>query len=174
MMNYEQWINTVPAGITDDSLWKMQGYRLSLFMADIAWYDVTKLAAEPRTLKLSDQLYRAVGSIGANIAEGYSRGSGKDRALFYQYALGSARESRDWYYKGRHVLGESVFSHRMQLLTGAIRLLLTMIPQQRGHGIAEARIEYRMQPDYPSEEPYLSPEVDIPDLTKALAEIPLP
>jgi four helix bundle protein len=52
-------------------------------------------------LGLSDQLYEAVGSVSANLAEGYSRGTGKDRARFYEYALGSARESRDWYFKAR-------------------------------------------------------------------------
>jgi len=51
-------------------------------------------------------LYRAVGSIKANIAEGYSHRSGKDQARFYEYSLGSARESRGWYYDARHILGE--------------------------------------------------------------------
>ncbi|MFQ6040547.1 MAG: four helix bundle protein [Candidatus Poribacteria bacterium] len=59
---------------------------------------------DKRTLGLSDQLYRALGAIGSDIAEGFSRKSGKDKARFYEYGLGSARESRDWYYKGRHVL----------------------------------------------------------------------
>jgi four helix bundle protein len=100
-------------------------------VGDLAWSDVTKLAADPRTLALSDQLYRAVGSIGANIAEGYGRSSGKDRARFYEYSLGSARESRDWYYKGRHVLGEAITAHRVNLITQITRLLLTYIPDQR-------------------------------------------
>jgi four helix bundle protein len=77
---------------------------LALFVSDIGWHDVSKLVKDGRTIKLSDQLSRALGSISANIAEGYSRGTGKDRARFYEYALGSARESRDWYYKGRHIL----------------------------------------------------------------------
>jgi four helix bundle protein len=84
-----------------------------------------------RTIGLSDQLYRAVGSISANVAEGYSRGTGKDRARFYEYVLGSAQESRDWYFKSRHIIGESVTEHRLQLLTEVIRLLLTMVSQQR-------------------------------------------
>ena len=87
---------------------------------------------DKRTLDLSDQLYRAAGSISANIAEGYSKSTGKDRARFYEYALGSARESRDWYYKARHVLGEKVVTqHRSEFLTEIIRLLITMVPQQR-------------------------------------------
>jgi four helix bundle protein len=90
-----------------------------------------------RTIALSDQLYRSLGSISANLAEGYSRGTGKDRARFYEYGSGSARESRDWYYKSRHVLGEVVTQHRLQLLTQIIRLLLTMVPQQRKHVLHE-------------------------------------
>jgi four helix bundle protein len=100
-----------------------------------------------RTLSLSDQLYRALGSISANLAEGYSRGTGKDRARFYEYSLGSARESRDWYYKGRHILGEAVVQHRLQLLTEVIRLLLTMVPQQRGRTLREDSIPYCTGPD---------------------------
>jgi len=136
-MNYKEWARSVPREITDDALWTVEAYRLGLFTADVGWRDVTKLMSDRRTLRLSDQLYRSLGSISANIAEGYSRGTGKDRARFYEYALGSARESRDWYYKGRHVLGESVALHRLRLLTQVVRLLLTMIPQQRGRTLRE-------------------------------------
>ena len=116
--------------------------RLALFAAEIGWQDVTKLVKDRRTQRLSDQLYRALGSIGANLAEGYSRGSNKDRARFYEYALGSARESRDWYYKARHILGEEVTNHRLDYLTKVIRLLLTMVPQQRGHTLKEEQTIY--------------------------------
>lgn len=130
-MNYTTWFPTVPAAITGDPLWKMEAYRLALFLAEIAWRDVTKLISDRRTVALSDQLYRAVGSISANISEGYSKSSGKDRARFYEYALGSARESRGWFYKGRHILGDAVTQHRIQFSAQIIRLLLTMIPDQR-------------------------------------------
>ena len=130
-MNYEEWEGSVSAEITNDSLWKIEAYRLGLFAADVGWHDATKLMQDKRTLGLSDQLYRSLRSISANLAEGYSRGTGRDRARFYEYALGSARESRDWYYKGRHILGLAVTSHRLRLLTQIIRLLLTMVPQQR-------------------------------------------
>src|SRR6185436_11185594 len=92
--------------------------------------------------RLSDQLYRAVGSVSANIGEGYSRGTGKDRSRFYSYALGSGREGRDWYYKGRHVLGESVTDHRLDLMTQIIRILLVMIPDQRGESLREGEAVY--------------------------------
>jgi four helix bundle protein len=131
-MNYDEWLKSVPVGITGDSLWKIEVYRLALFAVDLGWHDVSKLMKDKRTFGLSDQLYRALGSIGANVAEGYSRGTGKDRARFYEYGLGSARESRGWYYDGRHVLGESVAEHRIRLSTQIVRLLLTMVPDQRG------------------------------------------
>ena len=94
-MNYQEWAESVPREITGDPLWKVEAYRLALLAAEVGWHDVTKLIRDQRTRSLSDQLYRALGSVSANIAEGYSRGTGKDRARFYEYAPGSARESRD-------------------------------------------------------------------------------
>lgn len=141
-MNYNKWINSVPSEIKDDSLWKMEAYRLSLFLSDICWYDITKLMKDRRTIKLSDQLYRAVGSISANIAEGYSRETGKDCARFYEYSLGSARESRDWYYKSRHILGDLVLKNRLTFTTQIIKLLLKMVPNQRQYKISEPDTEY--------------------------------
>jgi four helix bundle protein len=130
-MTFEQWVETVPIAMRGDRLWKVEAYRLGLFLTDLAWIDVTKLVQDQRLIGVADQLYRAAGSISANIAEGYSRGSGRDRAKFYEYALGSARETRDWYYKSRHVLAETVLTHRIELLTSIIRLGLTMVPEQR-------------------------------------------
>ena len=144
-MNYEEWEKSIPAEITNDSLWKMKAYRLGLFAADVGWHDATKLMRDKRTLELSNQLYRALGSISANLAEGYSRGTGRDRARFYEYALGSARESRDWYYKGKHILGPVVTTHRMNFLTQVIRLLLTMVPQQRQVIVHETQHVYEME-----------------------------
>ncbi len=156
-MTFDEWAKTVPATITGDVLWKVEAYRLALFAADVGWSDVTKLMQDKRTLDLSDQLYRATGSISANIAEGYSRSTGKDRARFYEYALGSARESRDWYYKSRHVMGDDVANHRMNLMTQIIRLLITMVPQQRSHGTIR--------------EPHLTYEIGLDDL---LNNVPVP
>ena len=82
-MNYDEWLRSVPIAITGDPLWKVEAYRLALFVGELGWHDVTKLIKDKRTLELSDQLYRALGSIGANISEGYSRGGGRDRAHFY-------------------------------------------------------------------------------------------
>ncbi len=152
-MNYQEWEEGIPKTIKQDTLWKMSVYRYALFLGDLSWHDVSKLQKDRRIYRLSDQLYRAVGSVSANIAEGYSRGTGKDRVRFYEYSLGSARESRDWYYKSRHLLGNEVVEHRFDLLENIIRLLLTMIPKQRGRTIREENTLYEVT---------LSEEVPIP------------
>ncbi len=168
-MNYEEWEGGVADAIRADSLWRMRAYRLALFLGDLGWNDITKLTQDRRTMALSDQLYRALGSISANLAEGYSRGTYKDRARFYEYALGSARESRDWYWKARHTLTEAVIDHRLQLLTEIIRLLLTMVPQQRGRTLREERSLYDVDPD--GAQPNPSNEQELNNL---LQHIPLP
>jgi four helix bundle protein len=109
----------------------MHGYRMGLFAYDLAWTDGAKLLRERRTVSIADQLCRASGNISSNIAEGYSRGTGRDRQRFYEYALGSARETRDWYYKARQVLGQKVSQHRIDLHTQLIKLLITMIASER-------------------------------------------
>lgn len=141
-MDYQEWLQSVPPTITKDVLWKVEVYRLALFAADNGWQDVVALAQDRRMIALSDQLNGALGSISANIAEGYSRSSMKDQARFYEYALGSARESRDWYYKARHILGETVTAARLELLTKVIRLLLVIIPHQRGSFVRENEEQY--------------------------------
>ena len=125
----------------------MTVYRKALFLSDAAWNDCTKLYNNKRTVSLADQLYRAIGSISANIAEGYSRGTGKDRARFFEYALGSAREGRDWYFKGRHVLGNELAQHRSLQLAEVIAMLVAIIPRQRTNGIKEEPAIYRTEGD---------------------------
>ncbi|MFC1463765.1 MAG: four helix bundle protein [Candidatus Brachytrichaceae bacterium NZ_4S206] len=141
-MTFEEWLANVPPEISQDPLWQMTVYRQALFIGDLAWHDSTKLAQDQRTCKLSGQLYEAAGGISATIAEGYSRGHSKVQAQFYEYALGSARETRDWYYKGRHVLGQTVATHRMKLLVHIMKQLLRLIPEHRGRRLSEAMEQY--------------------------------
>ena len=151
ILNYHEWEKSVPTDFTSDPLWRMEVYRLALFMADISWRDVTKLAQDNRTVSLSDLLYRAVESISANIAEGYSYSSSKNKARYYEYALGSARESRGWYYQGRYILTEAIVQHRISLLSQISRLLITMITQKRSNSLRESNGIYHINPQISKE-----------------------
>ncbi len=125
-MTYEQWEAEVPSVIRDDVVWGLEAYRLGLFLSDLAWHDLAKIR-EAKLYALADQLYRSAGNIDSSVGEGYARSSRKDRARFYEYALGSARECRGWYYKARHCVGVEVAEHRMAVASSIIRLLLTML-----------------------------------------------
>jgi four helix bundle protein len=141
-LNYREWEQSVSEYIKADAIWRMKPYRLSLFAGAIGWHDITKLAEDRRTISLADQSYRALGSIGANLAEGYSRNSGKDRARYYEYALGSARESRHWYAHAAPVLTSIIIEHRLNVLSEIIRLLIAIIPKERQLSIKEDITEY--------------------------------
>ena len=163
-MDFKEWVECVPESIRADSLWRMTAYRVSLYLADIGWQDVTKLATDRRTKAIADQLYRALCGISPTLAEGYSRGTGKDRARFYEYSHGSVRESRDWYFKSRHVLGEALVQHRMGLLNHVNRLLLTMIPQQRAAMIREDRGVYSVSTETAEEKDLEALLINVPFL----------
>jgi four helix bundle protein len=141
-MKYREWLESMPGDITSDPLWNLEIYRLALFMSEIGWPDAVVINKTPLTRDLSDQLIRAIDSISANIAEGYSRSTGKDKARFMEYALGSAREARDWYYKARRVLRQEVVSHRINLLTQIVKILSAFVPLQRKKGIRESAALY--------------------------------
>jgi four helix bundle protein len=130
-MTFEEWLVRVPARMTRDPIWARTDYRLAAYVGQLAWTDVERLVAHPATAGVAEQLYRALGSINAQIAEGYSRTSGADRARFYEYALGSARESREWYAKAAPVLGEAVVAVRLHALDQIVRLLVTAIKNER-------------------------------------------
>jgi len=144
-MNYAEWLTTVPSEVTNDPIWKLEVYRLALFADDVGWNDVLALSKNNLMWGVADQLHRSLGSISANLTEGYSRSKGLDRARFIEISLGSARESRDWYYKSRHVLPAEVVKHRMGLVTRIISMLVPMISHQRKNAIREEQAEYNIQ-----------------------------
>jgi four helix bundle protein len=108
-----------------------RGVSFGAVLSDLAWNDAGKLLLNRRTSAVADQLYRSTGNISSNVSEGYSRNTGKARATYYEYAVGSARESRDWYFKARRVLSIRVVQHRIELCTQIIRLTLRMIANER-------------------------------------------
>jgi len=65
---------------SNDPLARMRVYQLARELLDVSRVDAVALAANTVTEKIAAQLYAAIGSIAANLGEGYSRSSGKDRA----------------------------------------------------------------------------------------------
>ena len=157
-MTFDEWLQTVPGELTNDPLWRNEAYRLAIFAVDLAWPDVSRLIKDQRTRYVADQLYRAVGSVGANISEGYGRSSGKDHARVLEYTLGSSREARGWYYQARHVLTPTVALHRMKLLTQITRLLLSMVRTERSRRIAEPEPIYNAISDDLLNHPPMPPQ----------------
>jgi four helix bundle protein len=129
-VEYEAWEQQVPLQLRQDPLWQLHVYRGALYIAAASMVDVTPLESRPVLAGILAQLVDAAGSIPANITEGYSRSSAKERAHFYEYALGSAREARTWYYELREALGPIALA-RIDFLTQQCRMLLALIARQR-------------------------------------------
>ena len=122
---------TVPPDITTDTIWRTPAYRLALFVMSTAQADVPRLPVNRSTRPHVDQLLRAVSAISADLDEGYSRSSGRERAHYYEYAVGSAREARGWYYKCAAAFAPEVVAARLARLSRIIRILTAVIPRER-------------------------------------------
>ena len=109
----------------------MQAYTIARRLATEAWGDTEAMVSDPRLTAVASQLIRAIGSVGAQIAEGYSRRSRADRIRFYEYALGSAEEAITWYETARPVIDQLVLEARLSDLVSVRRLLLVMIRNER-------------------------------------------
>jgi len=127
-------LTPVTADTSNDPLVRMRAYSLGQELMDVAWIDAKALSGDHLTEAISGQLYAAVVSISANLGEGYSRSSGKDRSRIFEYALGSTRESMVWYRAAKPVLGE-VATERLNKLEEIRRLLLAIIPRERSKNI---------------------------------------
>ena len=118
-----------------DPLARMKVYTLARELVPDCWKDAKLLRADPLTQDISGQLYKSVSSIAANIGEGYSRSSGRERAHIFEYALGSVRESMEWYRSAEPVVGESILKDRLDRLEEMRRMLLAIIPRERGRSM---------------------------------------
>jgi four helix bundle protein len=130
-MTYDEWEAAVPEHIRADALWGLRVYRSALYAGELGRTDAARLMHESGFDHVADQLARATASISVNIAEGYSRFGRKDRGRFYEYALGSAREARDWYYKSSDALGSATSDARMSLHTTLVRILTVLVKNAR-------------------------------------------
>jgi four helix bundle protein len=124
---YEDWLATVPTPITVEEIWQFFGYRKALFFYDVCWIDCEELLKHSLGQAVARQLIRSAGSISANIEEGSGRGFTQDRLRFLRIALGSARESKGWYYRAKNLLKPEVLEHRLSLISEIVALLITEI-----------------------------------------------
>jgi four helix bundle protein len=130
MANYDLWERRLPTSVTADSIWKVTAYRRSLYARRQAWSDCLIVARHRLGEPIARQLYRSVASVAANIADGWSRTSGLDRARFFEYALSSAREAIVWYLAVTPML-RTPTRDRLSQLAEVRQLLLVMIQNER-------------------------------------------
>jgi len=104
---YEDWEKSVHHRVQAEPTWAFLGYRKALFLFDLTWLDCD------------------------NIDEGHARGYGKQRDWFFKVALGSARESKSWYWKSHQLLPVEVLDHRLALVDEIISLIVTELSYQK-------------------------------------------
>ena len=132
LTSYEEWRKTVPQAIRQEVVWEFYPYPKALFLFDLCWHDCEKLLRDTRGRRVANQLIDSVGSVSANMEEGYGRGlATKEFRQFLRYSVASAKEAKGWYFRGRHLLPAKVVEHRLQILSEIIALTLTEIKKQR-------------------------------------------
>ena len=96
--------------------------------------DVEKFPNTRAARVIEDQLLRSVGSISANIAEGYGRRKGKEYEHYLYIARGSVNETIDWYEKLKRVvyISKEVFGEREKTCLELRAMLSKMIGSLEG------------------------------------------
>ena len=111
-----------------DPLDDLRFYQKALELWDLFWEDSKVLIRDIRVRKIAEQMTKSVGSISANIEEGYGRGYGnKEYTHFLKISRGSASESKGWYRRANRLLPKSVASARTKLLNEVIAMLTKSI-----------------------------------------------
>ena len=128
------WETRQPTAITGDPLWRLNCYREALFLLEQVREDVKELGLPGSHNDAKEQLLRSVGSIAANIAEGYGRPSTADRLRFFSFALGSAREAIAWYQTLRPAAEHAGVDDRIERLARIRRMLLGLLTLLRTKG----------------------------------------
>ena len=98
-------------------------YNKAMALYDQCWNDCDILMKDFRGKEVAAQLIRSVGSVAANIEEGYGRGYGKEYPRYLRISRGSAKESRGWYLRSKFLLPAELIDERIKTLdeiTGAI------------------------------------------------------
>ncbi len=129
-----EWEEKQPDAISKDPLWTLNCYREALFLIELARRDVGDIARHDPLAAAKGQLLTAVGSIAANVAEGYGRMTTADRTRFLSYSLGSTREAIAWY----RTVGVSIqpggIDDRIDRLARVRRMLLGLLARLKEGG----------------------------------------
>jgi four helix bundle protein len=132
-MTYGEWEGDVHERVKNEPIWQFLGYRKALFFYELVWQDCEKLVHDRRGRATAEQLVRSAGSVGADVEEGHGRGYGKQRNWFFTVSIGSARESKGWYWRARHLVSSEVLNRCLALADEVIALLVTELNRQKSH-----------------------------------------
>ena len=109
---------------TDLRVWRM-AHQLFLNLLK----DVEKFPKSVASRIVTDQLIRALGSVGANIAEGFNSRTTRQYVSYLDIARNSSSEAENWYYKIRDakLLGEDIANQRVKKCIEIHKMLQRMI-----------------------------------------------
>lgn len=126
-MEYRENRKGAIKNFTDLEVWK-EGHKLVLLI-----YKLTKAFPKEEQFALTNQMRRCVVSITSNIAEGFSRRTGKDKTQFYTMAKGSLTElhSQTYVAKDLGYINDSDFKRCEEQITAVGRLLTGIIRATR-------------------------------------------
>ena len=116
-VEFDEWMENVPAQLRNDLLWDSTYYRLAMYLFDKVWLDCEILRKDFRGREIVQQLVRSAGGISANLEEAYGRGVGSaDYVRILRIALGEARETHGWYLRARHLISDQLLDLRLDII----------------------------------------------------------
>ena len=129
---FDEWVNTLPASLKNDPLWKSAYYRLAMYLYDLVWLDSAVINKDFRGREIVYQIVRSAGSVCANMEEAYRRGIGTaDFVRIMRISLGELGETQGWYFRSRHILNQETLDKRIKVIQQAIALTVTVIDKNR-------------------------------------------
>ncbi|MBE0660988.1 MAG: four helix bundle protein [Bacteroidales bacterium] len=105
-----------------DKLDEIRFYQLAKELWNEFWEDSEMLIKDIRGREIARQMTKSIGSISANIEEGYGRGTHKEYMYFMKVSSGSARESKGWYERSVKLLGQEIVDKRVNKLDQIIAM----------------------------------------------------
>lgn len=109
-------------------VWQKSQELIDLIVLELKKWEYNSLNNE-----LAKQIYRSVQSIGANIAEGYGRGSNKDFERFLIIARGSLSETEHWLYQTQKekLISKSKYEELIKISVEISKMLASFISKLR-------------------------------------------